>query len=482
MTRSAAAGLVAPAVLAAPIARSQRKDPTLNEQSLPAASIASARPVAHVSGPASLWAAALSLGAATAALAALLPLAATSGSARAMDDVDTDSGVPDDAAADEEHLRSVAEVNAPDTGDDDPIDNVVAFEQGRDRRNRRTEAGQQRAEKREERVGQRQERRDERADAKERNKETRPERPAPANRTERMEQKDDRASQRSDRVAQREERKQTRHAEPAPVLEAIAPQPTVADDPAAAPALAETALVPAPNPSSSVLVVPLLNTAALSPRAVDRARGQLATAEQAVLNADGLTATIAPLIRHVNTVTEQLNEAQLTVGRLTAERDALRQRLAQAEGVTVEQLGFIATSISASPEMAEAHAAKLKRLEARADRNHESSDGKAPNRILTTIGIQAQSESDEHFKLMTRRRQVLAAAVMLTIFLVMRAIQSNGGSTSGFSRDSLAEIQGIGSLMQVFIVCWMLYRIVRVGGRGVRWVFPSNTNNKRRRH
>ena len=48
-------------------------------------------------------------------------------------------------------------------------------------------------------------------------------------------------------------------------------------------------------------------------------------------------------------------------------------------------------------------------------------------------------------------------------------------------KDSLAHLPLIGNLMSVFLAGWILSRVVKIGGKGVKWVFPSEDPRRKRR-
>ena len=47
-------------------------------------------------------------------------------------------------------------------------------------------------------------------------------------------------------------------------------------------------------------------------------------------------------------------------------------------------------------------------------------------------------------------------------------------------KDSLTHLPLIGNLMSVFLAGWIFYRVVKIGGKGVKWVFPSDQKRRRR--
>lgn len=298
----------------------------------------------------------------------------------------------------------------------------------------------------------------------------------------------------------REERRQRRRTGPAPAVgdETDAPGvPAPTSDPTAvlgtpAPALDATGtpaagaanLLPAPVQPAPVarplLVAPKLDAHANSARAVERLRVQKEAAERAIFQAGEVTAVVAPLVRHVNAVTEQLNESQVTLGRLSAERDALRMRLAEVEGVPVEQLDVVPLAERFGAEKPQARTA---RAGGRATEAPASEQADTPAlRLFRRAGVIIPDDaSDEEFKRAARKRQAIAIVAFAAIGVGMYLAQRNGADVSNLSRDSLGQIQYIGVVMQIFLVAWLFYRVVRVGGRGARWLFPQQNSRRRRR-
>ena len=233
----------------------------------------------------------------------------------------------------------------------------------------------------------------------------------------------------------------------------------------------------------NILVAPMVDTAVQSPRTVERLRVQKEQAEKAILSSPDVTAAVAPLVRHVNVITEQLNEAQMTIGRLTAERDALRQRLMDETGSFAEQIDRM---VELDVREAERRQPKLQRIEARENgRVDEGETVDEPGRVKRffqqTGFIIPEDAGEAEFKQAARKRQIFAVVLLAAIGLGMWLYQRDGNSIDSFSRDSLAQIQYIGAFVQVIFVAWILFRMVRIGGKGAQWVFPKQNTRKRRR-
>jgi hypothetical protein len=162
---------------------------------------------------------------------------------------------------------------------------------------------------------------------------------------------------------------------------------------------------------------------------------------------------------------QQLTAAHRVIGRVAAERDALRQQLADLQGIPVEQIEV--TTIGVAPELA------------------PSSRGPS----AASPGIQQPSRLErlnifggEDFEKMRRRRQMFVLClVVIGVILALIAQQMGWSMPDDISRGSLSALPVLGNLMTVFLAGWVLYRVLRVTGKGVRWVFPSEQRGRRRR-
>ena len=205
-------------------------------------------------------------------------------------------------------------------------------------------------------------------------------------------------------------------------------------------------------------------------------RVQKEAAEKAILSSPDVTAAVAPLVRHVNAITEQLNDAQITIGRLTAERDALRQRLIDETGALADQIDRQLASEVRDPERRQN---RLLRLEAA---DEEAEDPSRFRLVFQRAGfIIPDDAGEEEYKQAARKRQIFAVVLLSLIGLGMWAYQQDPNNVGGISRETLTLIPYVGTIVQVFLAAWILYRVVRVGGKGARWLFPQQNTRRRRR-
>jgi hypothetical protein len=214
-------------------------------------------------------------------------------------------------------------------------------------------------------------------------------------------------------------------------------------------------------------VTPTLDPANQNRRAIDRLRAQKDAAEQVVLNSPDVIAAVAPLVRHVNTVTTHLNEAQVTIGRLTAERDALRQRLIDETGALAEQIDRqMAVEVVDGERRQNRLVRQEGREQARVEGDATEDEPGKVSLFFQRLGLIIPDDAtEEEFKQSARRRQIFAVVILALLGLGMWLFQQGSGSGT-FSRETLALIPYVGTIVQVFLAAWVLYRIVRVGGKG----------------
>ncbi len=166
------------------------------------------------------------------------------------------------------------------------------------------------------------------------------------------------------------------------------------------------------------------------------------------------------LVRQLSLTSQQLNAAHRVIGRLSAERDILRQHFADAVGIPVNEV-VIATATDATEA-----AQKKVHVEA-----------KPPSRMekLNYFG-------GNDYAQMRRRRQAFVG-VLFAVVMVLWGLSRAGywSMPDNISRDSLGSVPLIGDLMTYFLAGWLFFRVAKVSSKGVRWVFPSDSRQRRRR-
>jgi hypothetical protein len=250
--------------------------------------------------------------------------------------------------------------------------------------------------------------------------------------------------------------------------EASSDLPAVSDDLPAASEAPTTELEMATTGSAVADLV--LADAAKSKRAsrtVHRVQKTQEAASAAVGAAEDNPA-LGALNRHLNMLMQQLATAHRVIGRIAAERDALRQQLAEIQGVPVEEIKV--TTIGASEERAQG------------ERPYRPAAPKPTTESEASLTSLFNYFTVDDFEIMRRRRLGLAMAI-LAVVLVLWMAQNVGWIPrfEDFSRDTLGSIGILGNLMTFFLAGWLIYRVARVSSKGIRWVFPSEEQRRRRR-
>jgi hypothetical protein len=219
----------------------------------------------------------------------------------------------------------------------------------------------------------------------------------------------------------------------------------------------------------------------LSDKKSSRSTRALARAERtqqdaaAALHDAGEHPALGALNRHLNMLTQQLETAHRVVGRVAAERDALRQQLADLEGIPVEQI--VVTSVAAATDDRPARTREHGEHRAARMREHGEHVDPAPPSAMARLNYFRH----EDIAVMRRRRQV-AALCLLGVVLLLWTLSKMGylQTPENVGKDSLAQLPVVGELMSYMLAGWVFYRIIKMGGKGVKWIFPSEPKHKRR--
>jgi hypothetical protein len=160
----------------------------------------------------------------------------------------------------------------------------------------------------------------------------------------------------------------------------------------------------------------------------------------------------------------QLGTAHRVIGRVAAERDALRQQLADLQGIPVEEI--VVTSIGASSDQSAGQPAKIPQ----------------PTEQQPKTGLARLNYfGGEDIAVMRKRRQTFALVLLTVLFGLWFAGRMGAWQLpDNLSRDSLSGLPYIGEFMSYFLAGWLLFRFVKVGSKGVKWVFPSEDRRRRR--
>src|SRR5918993_718217 len=221
---------------------------------------------------------------------------------------------------------------------------------------------------------------------------------------------------------------------------------------------------PASDASAAAAEALVINLSGKKPnrgtRTAKRARRKQEDAAAALSGADNNPA-LGALNRHLNMMMQQLGTAHRVIGRIAAERDALRQQLADLQGIPVEEI--VVTTIGASSE--------------------QTSSAAKPSEPQPKTGLSRLNYfGGEDVVVMRKRRQMFVLALLLLIVILWLASRMGYWQMpSNLSRDSLSGLPYIGEFMTYFLAGWLLFRFVKVSSKGVKWVFPSDDHRRRRR-
>ena len=204
------------------------------------------------------------------------------------------------------------------------------------------------------------------------------------------------------------------------------------------------------------------------PRRRQRAAEDSETGESAESDEDRY-AGLGPLVRHLGLMTRELSEAQRTVGCLTAERDALLRQIGQRPSVPIA-----AGEDDLAPPIDQPRPNKEARIEAKAAKQAE----RAAIVPMEAIDPELANRAEQ----VGRRRRLIALAVLAVLvaaFVIAR--QMNYDLSTALSRGGLAHLAYIGPFLQIFLAGWLIYRIAKISGKGAKWLFPSEEQQRKRR-
>ena len=213
-------------------------------------------------------------------------------------------------------------------------------------------------------------------------------------------------------------------------------------------------------------------------RTARRARSKQEAAAVAVKGADDHPA-LGALNRHLNMMTHQLETAHRVIGRVAAERDAFRQQLADLQGVPVE--GIAVTSLGESVDWRpRAPRAGLLARAVGADQQSIAigSDEPSPPSVMSRLNY----FSVDDIAVARKRRQTFVLGLLVVLVVLWLASKMGVWQMpSNISKDSLTGLPFVGELVSYFLAGWILFRVVKISSKGVKWVFPSEDQKRRRR-
>ncbi len=197
-------------------------------------------------------------------------------------------------------------------------------------------------------------------------------------------------------------------------------------------------------------------------RTLKRARRKQEDAAAALAGA-ATDPALGALNRHLNMMMQQLGTAHRVIGRIAAERDALRQQLANVQGIPVDEI--VVTSIGVSSDQP-----------SRAHRSTTLSQNRQAGVSRFNVFVA------DDISVMRKRRQMLVLFVLLLVVILWWSARMGiWVMPDNLSRDSVTRVPFIGDFMSYFLAGWLFFRFVRVSSKGIKWVFPSDDPRRRRR-
>jgi hypothetical protein len=201
---------------------------------------------------------------------------------------------------------------------------------------------------------------------------------------------------------------------------------------------------------------------------------------------------LGSLNRHLNAMVQQLGTAHRVIGRVAAERDAFRQQLADLQGIPVDAIA--ATPLGQTES-------RRSRATARQSANQSGSPVQGiavavPGQTEGQLSIATDSDELDSPSIMSRlnyfsvdditvarkRRQRFALGLLLVVLIFGLTIRLGIMQLpDNISRESLTALPLIGDFLSIFLVGWIFFRFLKVSSKGVKWVFPSEDQKRRRR-
>jgi hypothetical protein len=226
-------------------------------------------------------------------------------------------------------------------------------------------------------------------------------------------------------------------------------------------------------------------------RVARRARSKQEAAATVMKDADDHPA-LGALNRHLNMMIQQLETAHRVIGRVAAERDTFRQQLADLQGIPGEAIPVTSlgptqrrrsrtkagqsTDQAGSPVQGIA-VALPGQTEGRRSVATDSDEPSSPS-IMSRLNY----FSVDDFAVARKRRQRFALGLLLVVLILGLGIRLGIMQLpDNISRESLTALPLIGDFMSIFLVGWLFFRFIRVSSKGVKWVFPSEDQKRRRR-
>lgn len=219
-------------------------------------------------------------------------------------------------------------------------------------------------------------------------------------------------------------------------------------------------------------------------RAAERSRRRQQAIEEGGEEGEDKNTSLMPLVRHLNTVTKELALAYRAVGQVTAERDTLRRQVYELQGLPVpEEEASVARSNRGTRQEARTEV-KLARVEARGEARGETrgeTRGEGRGRTQEDEPSLSPEEVAEKLRQTVQRRRAIAVGVLAILSVVYLVLDRSGFDWGTFSRTSFTSIAYVGPIFQIMLIGFVVFRMVRVGGKAGRWLFPGEEQPRKRR-
>jgi hypothetical protein len=229
-------------------------------------------------------------------------------------------------------------------------------------------------------------------------------------------------------------------------------------------------------------------------RTARRARNKQEAAAAAMKDADAHPA-LGALNRHLNMMMQQLGAAHRAIGRVSAERDAFRQQLADLQGIPVAAIPMTSPGPTQSRRSKATAGQSANQSGSPVDGVAVAPSGQTEGRRSIAIdsidSVEASSPSVmsrlnyfsvDDIAVARKRRQRFVLGLLLVVLILGLATRLGiMQMPDKFSRESLTAIPLIGDFMSIFLAGWLFFRFIKVSSKGVKWVFPSEDQKRRRR-
>jgi hypothetical protein len=201
---------------------------------------------------------------------------------------------------------------------------------------------------------------------------------------------------------------------------------------------------------------------------------------------------IGALNRHLSVMTQQLGTAHRVLGRVAAERDAFRQQLADLQGIPIDAIPVTSLDPTKSRRSSPKAGQSANQPGSPVQGIAVAVPGQPGGQSSIATGADEPSSpsfmsrlnyfSVDDIAVARKRRQRFALGLLLLVLILGLSIRLGiMRLPDNLSRESLTAIPLIGDFLSIFLVGWLFFRFIRISSKGVKWVFPSEDQKRRRR-